>query len=192
MLLPINENGNCINMDVELLSEEDEDDDAMLEAPFKRIHTPTSTVRSSTNTSTDSPSSKFKKIRVKEEANISEEVDTHLYHLSSLWNGDNKFGECPFFTSAMIKLDVCQRKLLQAFECRFSSIDDSTLWTSLFDPRYASALHLSDAEKGFAITLKHGLCYLSAVFEKASRELGRQKYPTFVPGFTCLRILKSI
>ena len=120
-------------MDVELLSEEDEDDDAMLEAPFKRIHTPTSTVRSSTNTSTDSPSSKFKKIRVKEEANISEEVDTYLYHLSSLWNGDNKFGECPFFTSAMIKLDVCQRKLLQAFECRFSSMDDSTLWTSLFD-----------------------------------------------------------
>jgi len=36
----------------------------MFEVPFERIHTPTPTVRSSTNTSTDSPGSKLKKIRV--------------------------------------------------------------------------------------------------------------------------------
>ena len=64
----------------------------------------------------------------------------------------NKFGECPFFESVLTKLDVCRRQLLQAFKCRFSGMDDSILWTSLFDSRYASALHLSDTEKGFAIT----------------------------------------
>jgi len=69
-------------MDVVLLSEDD--DDAMLDVPFERIHTPTRTVRSSTNTSTDSPGSKLKKIRVEEEAKINEEVDTYLYHLSKV------------------------------------------------------------------------------------------------------------
>ena len=50
-----------------LLSEDEDDDDAMFEVPFERMHTPTPTVRSSTNTSTDSLDSKLKKIRVEEE-----------------------------------------------------------------------------------------------------------------------------
>ena len=65
----------------------------MFEVPFERIHTPTPTVRSSTNTSTDSPGSKLKKIRVEEEEKINEEVDAYLYHLSKvdvLWNGGKK------------------------------------------------------------------------------------------------------
>ena len=36
----------------------------------------------------------------------------------------------------------------------------------------------------------HGLCYLFTVFEKATRELGGQKYPTFVSGFPYLRMIK--
>jgi len=59
---------------------------------FERIHTPTPTVRSSTNTSTDSAGSKLKKIRVEEEAKINEEVDTYLYHLSKV---DVQSIKCP-------------------------------------------------------------------------------------------------
>jgi len=76
----------------------------MFGVPFERIHTPTSTVRSSTNTSTDSPGSKLKKIRVEEEAKIDKEVDTYLYHLSKVdvqsikcpleWWKENRF-KCP-------------------------------------------------------------------------------------------------
>ena len=38
--------------------------------------------------------------------------------------------------------------------------------------------------------LVHILCYLFIVFEKATRELGGQKYPTFVSGFPYLRMIK--
>ena len=37
----------------------------------------------------------------------------------------------------------------------------------------------------------HGLCYLFTVFDKATKELGAHKYPTFVSGLPCLRIIKS-
>lgn len=37
----------------------------------------------------------------------------------------------------------------------------------------------------------HGLCYLFTVFDKATKALGGHKYPTFVSGFPCLRIIKS-
>jgi len=38
--------------------------------------------------------------------------------------------------------------------------------------------------------LVHGLCYLFTVFENATRELGGQKYPTFMSGFPYLRMIK--
>ena len=112
----LNEDENRTNMDVELLSEED-DDDAMFEVPFERIHTPTPTVRSSTNTSTDSPGSKLKKIRVEEEAKINEEVDTYLYHLSKVdvqsikcplkWWKENRFKYPKVAIGARKWLSVC-------------------------------------------------------------------------------------
>ena len=55
-----------------------------------------------------------------------------------------KFGECPFFKSFLGKLVECRRQRLQAFEHRISHMDDSIPWTSLFDPRYTLAFHLSD------------------------------------------------
>ena len=66
---------------VEILSGDDEDDEAMFEVPLARLHTPP---RSSTNSFTDSPASRLKKMRVEEEGKISEEVDTYLYHLSKV------------------------------------------------------------------------------------------------------------
>ena len=72
---PINEDEIRTNMDVVLLSEDD--DDAMFELSLERIHTPILTVRSSTKTSTNFPGSKLKKIRVEEEVKMNEEVVTY-------------------------------------------------------------------------------------------------------------------
>jgi len=44
------------------------------------------------------------------------------------------------------------------------------------------------SEEKWAIV--HGLCYIFTVFEKATRELGGQKYPTFVSGFPYLRMIR--
>ena len=74
---PIHEDENR----VEVLSGDDEDDEAMFEVPLARLHTPP---RSSTNSFTDSPASRLKKMRVEEEGKISEELDTYLYHLSKV------------------------------------------------------------------------------------------------------------
>ena len=64
----------------------------------------------------------------------------------------NRFGECFFFENVVTKLDLCRKKLLESFECRFNSLNNYILWTSRFDPRYASAYHLSESEKSYAIT----------------------------------------
>ena len=53
------------------------DDDVMIDISFERIHTPLWTVRSSTATM-DSPSSKWKEIRLKKGVNINEEVDVYI------------------------------------------------------------------------------------------------------------------
>ena len=110
---PINEDENR----VELLSEDNEDDEAMFEVPLERLHTPTPTVRSSTNSSTDSPGSRLKKIRVEEEAKINEEVDTYLYHLSKVdvqnikypleWWKENRFKYPRVAIGARKWLSVC-------------------------------------------------------------------------------------
>ena len=51
------------NMDAAQFSEDD--DDAMFEVSFERIHTPVLTVRSSTKISTDSPGSKLRKFELR-------------------------------------------------------------------------------------------------------------------------------
>ena len=62
----------------------------------------------------------------------------------------SKFGECPFFQTVLSKLEICQKQLLEAFKCRFSGMDINIVYTLLFDPRYAPALHLSETEKALA------------------------------------------
>ena len=39
----------------------------------------------------------------------------------------NRFGECPFFENVVTKLDLCRRKLLESFECRFNSLNNNIL-----------------------------------------------------------------
>ena len=72
---PIHEDENRAKMGIELLSDNEEDDDVIFDVSLERLHTPT---RSSANSSTDSPASRLKKIRVEEEGKKSEEVDTYL------------------------------------------------------------------------------------------------------------------
>jgi len=103
---PINEDENRTNMDVEILSEED-DDDAMFEVPFERIHTPTPTFRSSTKTYIDSPGSKLKKIRVEEEAKINEEVDVRSIKCPLEWWKGNRFKYPKVAIGARKWLSVC-------------------------------------------------------------------------------------
>ena len=57
------------------------------------------------------------------------------------------YGECPFFGAVLGKLDSCRKKLLEDFKQRFRGMDIKYLWTSLFDPRYAAASHLTEVEK---------------------------------------------
>ena len=107
---PIHEDENR----VEVLSGDDEDDEAMFEVPLARLHTPT---RSSANSSTDSPASRLKKIRVEEEAKINEEVDTYLYNLSKVdvqsikcpleWWKENRFKYAKIAIGARKCLSVC-------------------------------------------------------------------------------------
>jgi len=103
------------NMDAAQFSEDD--DDAMFEVSFERIHTPVLTVRSSTKISTDSPGSKLKKIRVEEEAKINEEVDTYLCYYSKVdvqsieypleWWKENRFKYPKVAIGARKWLSVC-------------------------------------------------------------------------------------
>ena len=58
----------------------------------------------------------------------------------------NRYGESPFFESVLAKLESCQKKLLEGFKRRFSGMNFKILWTSLFDPRYAPASHLTEVE----------------------------------------------
>ena len=65
----------------------------------------------------------------------------------------NRYGESPFFESVLAKLESCRKKLLEGFKHRFSGMNFKILWTSLFDPRYAPASHLTEVESTKATAL---------------------------------------
>eukprot|EP00815_Leptocylindrus_aporus_P004812 CAMPEP_0116058570 /NCGR_PEP_ID=MMETSP0322-20121206/5273_1 /TAXON_ID=163516 /ORGANISM="Leptocylindrus danicus var. apora, Strain B651" /LENGTH=250 /DNA_ID=CAMNT_0003542773 /DNA_START=797 /DNA_END=1546 /DNA_ORIENTATION=+ len=61
-------------------------------------------------------------------------------------NFKRDFSEYPFFERVVNLLEECRIFLLEEFTKRFTDVDASILWSSLLDPRFASATYLSGPE----------------------------------------------
>jgi hypothetical protein len=57
------------------------------------------------------------------------------------------YGQESFFDSVVIQLNECRLFLAEQFSSRFTGLDSSLMWSSLFDPCFASCEHMIGLEK---------------------------------------------